>query len=81
MFENVIVHTEHRDVIHDCSYDYYGQVTTMNFPIPNKRRRFILRCFDFVIFLVKSMPKFVFTFPENGNMQFRSNNKSVGTER
>lgn len=47
MFENVIVHTEHRDVIHDCSYDYYGQVITMNFQFPNKRRRFILRCFDF----------------------------------
>jgi nucleoporin SEH1 len=22
---NSIIHTEHRDVIHDCSYDYYGQ--------------------------------------------------------
>lgn len=26
MFDNQIIHTEHRDVIHDCSYDYYGQV-------------------------------------------------------
>lgn len=27
MFDNQIIHTEHRDVIHDCSYDYYGQVS------------------------------------------------------
>ena len=26
MLDNQIIHTEHRDVIHDCSYDYYGQV-------------------------------------------------------
>lgn len=26
MFDNQLIHTEHRDVIHDCSYDYYGQV-------------------------------------------------------
>lgn len=24
---NTVIHTEHRDVIHDCSYDYYGQVS------------------------------------------------------
>lgn len=28
MFDNQVIHTEHRDVIHDCSYDYYGQVKT-----------------------------------------------------
>lgn len=60
MFENVIVHTEHRDVIHDCSYDYYGQVITVNFQFPNKRRRFILCCFDLVL-LSQSIPKFVFS--------------------
>lgn len=27
MFDNQVIHTEHRDVIHDCSYDYYGQVS------------------------------------------------------
>lgn len=27
MFDNQIIHTEHRDVIHDCAYDYYGQVS------------------------------------------------------
>lgn len=30
MFDNQVIHTEHRDVIHDCSYDYYGQVSFKN---------------------------------------------------
>ena len=25
MFENQAIHTEHKDVIHDVAYDYYGQ--------------------------------------------------------
>lgn len=29
MFDNQVIHTEHRDVIHDCSYDYYGQVSAL----------------------------------------------------
>lgn len=32
MLDNqVVIHTEHRDVIHDCSYDYYGQVSAALF--------------------------------------------------
>ena len=40
MFDNQVIHTEHRDVIHDCSYDYYGQVIIAIFKF-------------FVIFLIK----------------------------
>lgn len=38
MFDSQVIHTEHRDVIHDCSYDYYGQVNITIF------RDFVVSC-------------------------------------
>lgn len=36
-----MIHTEHRDVIHDCSYDYYGQVDKV-YPIFFKSNKMLI---------------------------------------
>lgn len=60
MFDTQVIHTEHRDVIHDCSYDYYGQVRA-----PDSRKREIPHLLLFNDPTIQILP-------ENGDVQLRS---------